>query len=173
LVYFSGQNTLITPKRYFYREEEDITMADSKTPSLRFDGSIWCNLDIALRNLDQVYGQVVEPLGLTVIEWYILRALYDQDGQHASELARAVGRAATSFTPILDKLQNKNLIERRPDPADRRAVRIYLTKKGNETRERVNGTADQVDARIRKNFKNGDFQGFLTVLANLQSMPAE
>ncbi|MBI1279715.1 MAG: MarR family transcriptional regulator, partial [Anaerolineaceae bacterium] len=104
-------------------------MSDMKNQSLRFAGSIWCNLDIALRNLDQVYGQIIEPLGLTVIEWYILRSLYEQDGQHASELARAVGRAATSFTPILDKLQNKDMIERRPDASDRRAVRIYLTSK--------------------------------------------
>jgi DNA-binding MarR family transcriptional regulator len=140
---------------------------------LRFSGSLWCNLDIALRNLDQIYGQVVEPLGLTVIEWYILRALYDQDGQHASELARAVGRAATSFTPILDKLQDKGLIERRPDPADRRAVRIYLTDKGHKTRDGVLSSAKQIDARIQKLVPNGDFKAFQTVLALLQSAAVE
>lgn len=145
-------------------------MSESKNQSLRFSGSVWCNLDIALRNLDQVYGQVVEPLGLTVIEWYILRALYEQDGQHASELARAVGRAATSFTPILDKLQNKSLIERKPDPADRRAVRIYLTAKAQSMREQVLASAEQIDARIRKMFSNGDFKGFQNVIAALQSM---
>ena len=148
-------------------------MSDTKNQSLRFAGSIWCNLDIALRNLDQVYGQVIEPLGLTVIEWYILRSLYEQDGQHASELARAVGRAATSFTPILDKLQNKDMIERRPDASDRRAVRIYLTKKGNSSREQVMASAEQVDSRIRKSVSSGDFKGFQSVLANLQTMPTE
>ena len=148
-------------------------MSDTKNQSLRFAGSIWCNLDIALRNLDQVYGQVIEPLGLTVSEWYILRSLYEQDGQHASELARAVGRAATSFTPILDKLQNKDMIERRPDASDRRAVRIYLTKKGINNREQVMASAEQVDARIRKSVSSGDFKGFQSVLANLQAMPTE
>lgn len=147
-------------------------MSDSK-PSLRFNGSIWCNLDIALRNLDQIYGQVVEPLGLTVIEWYILRALYDQDGQHASELARAVGRAATSFTPILDKLQNKGMIERRPDPADRRAVRIYLTVKGAQLRDRVLQAAEQIDNRVRKSVANGDFKSFQSVIAALQTLSTE
>jgi len=140
---------------------------------LRFDGSLWCNLDIALRNLDQIYGQVVEPLGLTVIEWYILRALYDQDGQHASELARAVGRAATSFTPILDKLQDKHLIERRPDPADRRAVRIHLTDKGHKAKDGVLTSAKQVDARIQKQVPNGDFKAFQHVLTLLQSLAVE
>ena len=148
-------------------------MSDSKNQSMRFNGSIWCNLDIALRNLDQVYGQVVEPLGLTVIEWYILRSLYETDGQHASELARAVGRAATSFTPILDKLQNKDMIERRPDSSDRRAVRIYLTKKGQSHREDVLESAEQIDARIRKSVSGGDFKGFQSVLANLQSMATD
>ncbi len=147
-------------------------MSDSKH-ALRFSGSIWCNLDIALRNLDQIYGQVVEPLGLTVIEWYILRALYDQDGQHASELARAVGRAATSFTPILDKLQNKGMIERRPDPADRRAVRIYLTPKGTQLRERVMMAAEQIDTRVRKSVANGDFKAFQNVIAVLQTLSTE
>jgi len=144
---------------------------------LRFNGSLWCNLDIALRNLDQIYGQVVEPLGLTVIEWYILRALYDQDGQHASELARAVGRAATSFTPILDKLQDrkdkKGLIERRPDPADRRAVRIYLTDEAHKIRDNVLNSAKQVDAHIQKQVPNGDFKAFQTVLTLLQSIAVE
>lgn len=145
-------------------------MSDTKNQSLRFNGSIWCNLDIALRNLDQVYGQVVEPLGLTVIEWYIMRALYEQDGQHASELARAVGRAATSFTPILDKLQNKSLIERRPDPADRRAVRIYLTSKGANARDKILASAEQIDTMLKKGVGSADYKTFQSVLATLQAM---
>jgi DNA-binding MarR family transcriptional regulator len=152
----------------------DVVFQDTKTVNdLRFNGSLWCNLDIALRNLDQIYGQVAEPLGLTVIEWYILRALFDQDGQHASELARAVGRAATSFTPILDKLQAKSLIERRPDPADRRAVRIYLTDKAQQQRGKVLEAAKKIDNKIEKMMPNGDFKTFQHVLAQLQSLGAD
>lgn len=141
-----------------------------KPVSLRFGGSVWCNLDIALRNLDQVFAQVVSPLGLTVIEWYILRALYEHDGQHASELARAVGRAATSFTPNLDKLQDKGLIERRADPADRRAVRIYLTEAGNKLRRPVYDSAAAIDGRIATLFAPDEFSAFENVLAALQNL---
>lgn len=140
------------------------------TTTLRFDGSIWCNVDIALRNLDQVFGQVVQPLGLTVIEWYILRALYEHDGQHASELARAVGRAATSFTPNLDKLQNKGLVERRADPADRRAVRIYLTDEAHKCKQSVMDSVDEIDKRIAQMFPQAEFESFQIILANLQSI---
>lgn len=140
-----------------------------KTSSLRFDGSVWCNLDIALRNLDQVFRRVVRPLRLTVIEWYILRALYEEDGQHASDLARAVGRAATSFTPNLDKLQEKGYVERRPDPGDRRAVRIYLTTKGEEARKQVNDGAREIDQELANLFPQAQFETFLDVLGTLQT----
>lgn len=141
--------------------------------NLRFNGSVWCNLDIALRNMDQLFRQQVQSLGLSVIEMYILRALYDRDGQHASELARAVGRAATSFTPNLDKLQSKSLVERRPDPGDRRAVRIYLTPAAQECRDEVMANTEKIDERIRQLFNNSDYQAFERVLSALQNIEPE
>lgn len=151
----------------------NLAVTDDKNNPLRFNSSFWCNLDIALRNLDTIYGQVVGPLNLTVIEWYILRELYEQDGQHASELARAVGRAATSFTPILDKLQNKDLVERKPDPSDRRAVYIYLTEKANTYRDQVIESAQEIDARIQKLISGGDFKSFQKVIATLQALSVD
>jgi MarR family transcriptional regulator, organic hydroperoxide resistance regulator len=144
-----------------------------KVSMLRFNGSVWCNLDIALRNLDQVFGRIVQPLGLTIIEWYILRALYERDGQHASELARAVGRAATSFTPNLDKLQEKGLIERRPDPSDRRAVHIYLTRQAEQYREDILESAERIDQQLAKMFDDREFETFQRVLLELQSTDTE
>lgn len=135
---------------------------------LLFDGSVWCNLDVALRSVDQALRRRIRPSELTVIEWYILRALYEEDGRHASELARAVGRAATSFTPNLDKLQSKDYIERRPDAADRRAVRIFLTQKGHDAREEVLENAVKVDREMRELFDAGEFAGFETVVRGLQ-----
>lgn len=145
-----------------------MTEKTTNANNLRFDGSIWCNLDIALRNVDQIFRRVSRPLGLTVIEWYILRALYEQDGQHASELARAVGRAATSFTPNLDKLQKKGLIERRPDPSDRRAVRIYLTDEAKGKQDDVVRSAEEIDKQLQDVFNDQEFATFQDVLASLQ-----
>ena len=140
---------------------------------LRFNGSLWCNLDIALRNVDQVFKRRIRPSGITVIEWYILRSLFDRDGQHASELASAVGRAATSFTPNLDKLQKKGYIERRPDDVDRRAVRIYLTEKAHQCRSAVMESAKDLDKEILEFLSNRENQVFERTLVKLQSMDGE
>ena len=144
-----------------------------ETSVLRFNGSIWCNLDIALRSVDQLFRQEIRPAELTVIEWYILRALYKRDGQHASELANAVGRAATSFTPNLDKLQNKGLIERRPDPSDRRAVRIYLTNFAQSKRSEVLESAQKIDTKLAKMIGQNEFLAFQSVLGLLQTISDE
>lgn len=145
-------------------------MSNMVQTQLRFNGSVWCNLDIALRNLDQLFNRVIQPLGLTIIEWYILRGLYERDGQHASELARAVGRAATSFTPNLDKLQQKGYVERRPDPTDRRAVHIYLTDLAKKHKNEVLNTAKEIDAEIRDLFDPSEFDAFMNVLATMQTL---
>lgn len=145
-------------------------MVEKQAVNLRFDGSVWCNMDIALRNIEQAFGREVRPMGLTVIELYILRALYQRDGQYASELAHAVGRAATSFTPNLDKLQDKNLIERRNDTRDRRAVRIHLTEEGKRRREEILRTAQELDDRLAGLFDRQEFETFLSVLNTLQNV---
>lgn len=139
---------------------------------LLFDGSAWCNVDMALRNLDTVFRECLRPRELSVIEWYILRALYECDGQHASELARAVGRAATSFTPNLDKLQSKGYIERRPDLHDRRAVRIFLTPLGQRQRQAVLESARRIDDSICEQFGSSDYEVFQQVLMRLQQLQA-
>jgi MarR family transcriptional regulator, organic hydroperoxide resistance regulator len=145
-------------------------MAEKTVPNLRFDGSVWCNMDIALRNVEQTLGRDTRTMGLSVIELYILRALYQHDGQYASELAHAVGRAATSFTPNLDKLQQKDMIERRADPRDRRAVRIHLTPEAHTRRDEVLEMAKQLDERLAAKFERREFEVFLRVLSQLQSV---
>ena len=148
-------------------------VAEQKQTTLRFNGSVWCNLDVAARNAQNLYRRIARPLGLNVVELYILRALYDEDGRHASDLANAVGRAATSFTPNLDRLEEKGWIKRHPDPNDRRAVRIYLTEKGEKNRDTLLQAMERIDRRIADAFTPDDFQAFLKVLAELQNLSFE
>lgn len=99
--------------------------------------SIWLALDRASRNLERIINDEVSHLGLSTMDCHVLLALYANDGIHASTLAATVSRQATSFTPNLDSLERKGLIERRNDPNDRRAVFIFLTTKARAIEESV------------------------------------
>jgi DNA-binding MarR family transcriptional regulator len=144
-----------------------VSVVENIMDKLPFNASLWLNVDIAMRNLDQVYARGIEDLNMPVIEFYILRALYETDGQRASSLAAAVGRVPTSFTPILDGLEEKELIVRRPDSADRRAVLIYLTEDGKALRRRVQSSADHVEQIVRREASDEEWTSFKHVLARL------
>lgn len=95
--------------------------------------AVWKNVEALLRDIEsslQAYLKGTPAAFLSPVSAHILSELYAKDGQMASILASATGRAATSFTPLLDKLEHAQLIRRQPDSSDRRAVLIFLTKEG-------------------------------------------
>jgi len=54
------------------------------------------------------------------------------DGRRMTELAQAVVLSKSGFTSLVDRMERAGLIERRPDPDDRRATRVVLTRDGEE-----------------------------------------
>jgi DNA-binding MarR family transcriptional regulator len=54
------------------------------------------------------------------------------DGLRLTDLAAGAGMTAQSMSELVDDLERKGYVERRPDPSDRRAKRIYVTEKGQE-----------------------------------------
>lgn len=101
-------------------------------------------------DIDALHTEFVAGLGISVFQMLVLNELYKSDGQRASDLALAVGRAATSFTPLLDAIQNAGLICRKPHKKDRRSVQIFLTDEGKALRKDIVGHMDAVEARIRR-----------------------
>jgi DNA-binding MarR family transcriptional regulator len=57
-------------------------------------------------------------------------AFLDEDGIRATELARLSGRHKQVIGRLVDELEQLGYVERRPDPADRRAKLIYPTERG-------------------------------------------
>ena len=93
--------------------------------SIRRDLAFTIN-DVArlLRNFaDQKAGQ----FGMSRAKWAVLARLDRFEGLKQAELADMLDLQPISLTRLLDGLSNNGLIERRPDPEDRRAKRLYLT----------------------------------------------
>jgi DNA-binding MarR family transcriptional regulator len=63
-------------------------------------------------------------------------------------LAQHLGVDRTVMTYLLDDLEAANLIERRPDPADRRAHRIVATRRGVELLARLNDRLREAEAHL-------------------------
>jgi MarR family transcriptional regulator for hemolysin len=65
--------------------------------------------------------------GITRAQWAVLVRLDRFEGLKQSELAEMLDLQPISLTRLLDRLCNSGLIERRSDPNDRRAKRLFLT----------------------------------------------
>lgn len=65
--------------------------------------------------------------GMTRAQWAVLVRLERFEGLNQSELADMLDLQPITLTRLLDKLCDSGLIERRPDPDDRRAKRLFLT----------------------------------------------
>lgn len=68
--------------------------------------------------------------GTTRAQWGVMSRLRRQEGLNQAALAEQMDLQPISLARLLDRLQNQSLIERREDPADRRAYRLYLTPEG-------------------------------------------
>ena len=67
--------------------------------------------------------------GLSRAQWWILAHLYRQDGQRQTDLAAELEMSPAPLGRLLDKLEKNGWIKRCADEVDRRAKRVYRTKK--------------------------------------------
>ena len=74
--------------------------------------------------------RALEPLDLHPREFAVLRAVNANDGQSQQTLADRLHIPPSRIVAIVDELESRRLLERRPDPSDRRLWTLYLTTHG-------------------------------------------
>ncbi len=101
---------------------------------LDLNESLGMALILTTKSLEKLADlKMKSELGLTSSQWKIILALNFNDGVTQKELASKIYSDGSTLVPIIDKMVENGLIERRPDPEDRRNNRIYLTKKAEST----------------------------------------
>src|SRR6476646_7148419 len=83
-------------------------------------------VDVA-RMLKTYADQRARQFGISRAQWTVLFRLDRFEGLKQSELAELLDLQPISLTRLLDRLAANGLIQRQPDPNDRRANRLYLT----------------------------------------------
>ena len=84
--------------------------------------------DVA-RLLRRNFDRKAQNLGLTRAQWQVLAHLKRKDGQRQNELADLLEVQPITLGRLVDRLEADGWVERRNDPEDRRAKRIFLTEK--------------------------------------------
>ncbi len=92
----------------------------------------------------RAYRPILDELGLTYTQYIALVALGEGDDQRVGDLGDRLFLESNTLTPILKKLEQMELVERRRDPADERQVRVNITPAGRKLRQQVEDSAAEL-----------------------------
>ena len=93
-----------------------LSLAYNVTSLAIFEGLVAAGIE----GIRQSFGNVMEHLAY-------------EDGLRLNDLASRAGITPQSMGALVDELEELGYVERRPDPSDRRAKRIYMTAAGKQT----------------------------------------
>ena len=87
------------------------------------------------RSLARALQTRIASHGVSMGQWFFLRALWDKDGLTQRELSQRVGMMEPTTVTALNGMERRGLVERVRNTHDRRKVNIYLTPKGRALRD--------------------------------------
>ena len=90
----------------------------------------------------------LEPHGVTPTQYAVLKVLSDADGQTGAELRARLGIDSATTTGVADRLAASGLLERRPDPQDRRLQRLFLTAEARARQPALDREMDQLNREV-------------------------
>jgi MarR family transcriptional regulator, transcriptional regulator for hemolysin len=94
------------------------------------------------------FDLLMKPMGVTRSQWWVLAYVSRHDGMVQTELAALLDVGKVTLGGLVDRLESSKLVERRPDPADRRAKRIHLTAAAQRLLADMRNAEDRMNARI-------------------------
>lgn len=92
----------------------------------------------------RAYRPILDKLGLTYTQYVTLVALGEEDDQRVGDLGDKLFLESNTLTPILKKLEQLGLVDRRRDPADERQVRVNVTPAGRKLQQQAEDSAAEL-----------------------------
>lgn len=111
----------------------------------------------------------IKDTGLTIGQPKILDYLKEHDGSNQKEIARACFLEAGSLTTILNKMEEKGLIERRILNGNRRSFHIFMTEEGKRKQQIVDKVFKEIEQKALSGIAEEEYEHFLTVYKKLYS----
>lgn len=85
----------------------------------------WLIYDVS-RRFVRAMERRVKQVGITPQQWRVLVEIASEDGQTQTQISEETEIAPAPLGRLLDRLEEQHIIDRKPDPHDRRVRRIYL-----------------------------------------------
>ena len=125
-------------------------------------------MDVA-RLLKTYADQRARQFGISRAQWAVLIRIERTEGLKQSELAELLDLQPISLTRLLDRLADNGLIERRADPNDRRANRLYLKPAAKPLLEQLAALGTDMMGTVLKGLDEATIERMLKELGRVKS----
>ncbi len=98
--------------------------------------------------LSALHEELLAPFGISDRELAVLLLLDAREPESQQQAARRLGVDRTTMVAVIDALEGKGLVARRPDPTDRRRNVVALTDAGRVTLRDATAASDDAEARL-------------------------
>ncbi len=115
----------------------------------------------------QTFARRIGELDLYPPQFRVMNAVDAAEGQSQQAIAAAIGAPASRMVAIVDELEQRGLIERRPDASDRRVRALYLTGEGHELLGRGRKVALECEEEIAGAMNRADRDSLVALLRQL------
>lgn len=131
-------------------------------------------IDYVLRTtwlaVNKMYNEEAAKFDTTMATGFALLSIDPENGTPSTSLGPKMGMEATSLSRTLKMMEEKGLIERKPNPDDGRGVLIYLTDFGREKRAYSRDKVLTFNEAIKDHVSNDDLLGFYKVAEIINNM---
>ena len=106
--------------------------------------------------------------GTTRAQWIVLFRLREQEGLSQVDLADVLELQPISLVRLLDRLVEHGLVERRHDPRDRRANRLFLTASGRQLANDLDSLRDSIATDVLQDIPVAAIETSLETLRDIK-----
>ena len=132
--------------------------------------------DLSMANHMMVQKKLMEQLkdtGLTLGQPKVLDYLKDHDGASQKEIAAGCLIEAGSLTSILNRMEEKGLIERKMLNGNRRTFHIFMTESGKKNQKLVEETFEKIEETALNNVSEEEQKVFMEIFLRIYRNLAE
>jgi DNA-binding MarR family transcriptional regulator len=115
----------------------------------------------------------VRHFGLTVSHGIVLGELFSHNGCRQEDLRGIVALDKGNITRAVQQLEEDGLVQRKHDPDDRRAIRVFVTKKALALEDEMYAIASQWDDQLTAGFTREERKTLINLLLRMETNARE
>jgi DNA-binding MarR family transcriptional regulator len=148
----------------------------SKSTSITMD-AVYTAPGYLFRRMQQIavaiFMEECKAFDLTPVQYAALIAIHTHPGIDATRLSAVIAFDRSTLGNVIERLETKKLIERKPSPDDKRVKLLFLTKPGAALLRDITSSVDRAQARMLQPLKPVDRKALLALLEQLVDLNNE